>query len=117
MSLRHPDMWQQGRGLPRVRLLNAFPGWNIRCYRRASRSNDRILPDRLQGDNAGVPGADKVYNHARKLTGIWFFNRVILPDHLHDFRLTAKHLDAIKTHAENAAQDGEDGSPHWPKPS
>lgn len=55
----------------------------------------------------GVPGAGKVYNHARKLTGIWFFNRAILPDHLHDFRLTARHLAAIGTHVEDGAlQDG-----------
>lgn len=58
----------------------------------------------------GVPGAGKVYNHARKLTGIWFFNRAILPDHLHDFRLTARHMAEIKTRIENGVQ--EDGSPH-----
>lgn len=58
----------------------------------------------------GVPGAGKVYNHAGKLMGIWFFNRAILPDHLHDFRLTARHMAAIKSHLEKGAQ--EDGSPH-----
>lgn len=61
----------------------------------------------------GVPGAGKVYNHARKLRGIWFFNRAIRPDHPHDFRLTAKHLAAIWTHSAKGAQ--EDGSPHGRK--
>lgn len=57
----------------------------------------------------GTPGAGKVYNHARKLTGIWFFNRAILADHLHDFRLTARHLAATKTLVDNGTY--EDGSP------
>lgn len=46
----------------------------------------------------GVPGVGKVYNHARKLTWLWFFNRAILPDQLHDFRLTAKHLEELRRH-------------------
>jgi hypothetical protein len=53
----------------------------------------------------GVPGVSKVYNHARKLTGLWFFNRAILPDHLHDFRLTARHLAAVRIHTQNEAPE------------
>lgn len=51
----------------------------------------------------GIPGAGRVYNHARQLTWLWFFNRAILPDHLHDFRLTTKHL-AEAAHTLGAAQ-------------
>jgi hypothetical protein len=50
----------------------------------------------------GQPGAGKVYSHARKLTGLWYFNRAILPDHLHDFRLTAKHMSEISTHVQGS---------------
>ncbi|MDQ0733522.1 hypothetical protein [Arthrobacter sp. B1I2] len=48
----------------------------------------------------GIPGVGKVYNHARKLTWLWYFNRAILPDQLHDFRLTAKHLDELRSHVQ-----------------
>ncbi|MGJ9402421.1 hypothetical protein [Arthrobacter sp. KK5.5] len=33
-------------------------------------------------------GAKRVYNCARKLTGVWVFNRAIVLTQPHDFRLT-----------------------------
>lgn len=44
----------------------------------------------------GVPGAKRVYKQPRSLTHLWFFNRMIVPEHLHDFRLTSKHMAAAK---------------------
>jgi hypothetical protein len=71
----------------------------------AQHHDSRIGYSRLVFKEAmrGVPGAGKVYNHARKLTWLWYFNRAILPDKLHDFRLTAKHLDELRLHLQKEA--------------